>query len=327
MRTLLAIALVATLGGWRSLPTQTPESPAPRGGHSMAYDQQRGVTLMFGGGSREQAFGDLWAWDGTRWRVLSTTGPAPRNSATFDYDERRKVTTLVGGRTPGGIVDETWEWDGRAWHERKVNGPGVRLHHVAAYDRKRGRLVLYGGLKPLDNKSVERLTDTWEWDGDTWARRDTRGFAAFPNAIAYDEQRGQVVIVAVDATAPPDGERPSAVWAWDGAVWTRTGAGFGDPPLSPMQPLSPAPRGLLLLDGAMHKGNAAMTWLWRDNRWIRSEAAPPTPQRVSHAMAFDARRRRVVMFGGHAGFMPGRNGQMFGDTWEWTGEAWEQKQP
>ena len=84
---------------------------------------------------------------------------------------------------------------------------------------------------------------------------------------------------------------------------------------------------MLMLDGAMHKGNAAITWLWRDDRWTRSDAAPPTPQRVSHALAYDSRRRRVVMFGGHAGFMPGRNGEHFGDTWEWTGAAWERVSP
>ncbi len=101
------------------------------------------------------------------------------------------------------------------WHEQKVSGPGIRLHHFAAFDARRGRLVLYGGLKPID-KTVERLTDTWEWDGATWTRKDTEGFAAFPSSIAYDEARGQVVVIAVDATTPPDGERPSAMWAWDG---------------------------------------------------------------------------------------------------------------
>jgi len=145
--------------------------------------------------------------------------------------------------------------------------------------------------------------------------------------MTYDEVRGQVVLAAVDSTTPPNGERPSAMWAWDGTHWTRLTSGFGDPLLSPTQPLSAGPGGLMLLDGAMHKGNVAMTWLWRDGKWLRSEAAPPTPQRVSHAMAYDTNRKRIVMFGGHGGFMPGRNGEMFGDTWEWNGTAWERVWP
>ena len=162
----------------------------------------------------------------------------------------------------------------------------MRLHHFVAFDAQRGRLVLYGGLRPIE-KTVERLTDTWEWDGVSWTRRDAQGFDAFPSSMAYDSERRQVVAIAVDATSPPDGERPSAMWAWDGTRWSRIGEAFGDPTLSPSQPLSDGPDGLLLLDGAMHKGTVAVTWLWRGGRWIRSAASSPTPQRVSHAMAYD----------------------------------------
>lgn len=326
MRLILSILLGATLFISGLSPQPPPDAPPARGGHAMTYDSQQGLALMFGGGNRQQSFNDLWAWNGERWQRLAGAGPSARNSAAFAYDSKRKQAIVVGGRSVGGLVDDTWEWDGTMWHERRVSGPGIRLHHFAAFDPRRERLVLYGGLKPVE-KTVERLTDTWEWDGSSWIRRDTEGFAAFPSSIAYDEVRGQVVVIAVDATTPPDGERPSAIWAWDGTRWTRVSAAFGDPTLSPSQPLSAGPDGLLILDGAMHKGNVAMTWLWRGRRWLRSDAAAPTPQRVSHAMAYDTRRKRVVMFGGHAGFMPGRNGEMFGDTWEWTGIAWERVHP
>ena len=326
MRLSLMILIGATLFG-SGVSRQTPAgAPAARGGHSMIYDSEHRLTLMFGGGSREQSFNDLWAWNGERWQRLAESGPSARNSAAFVYDSHRRQAILVGGRTESGLKDDTWEWNGKTWRERNVAGPGLRLHDFAAFDEQRGRLVLYGGLKPIE-KTVERLTDTWEWDGVSWSRRDTAGFAAFPSSMAYDAERRQVVVIAVDATAPPDGERPSAMWAWDGTRWTKISESFGDPTLSPSQPVSPGPEGLVLLDGAMHKGNVAMTWLWRGGRWMRSEAAPPVPQRVSHAMAYDTHRRRVVMFGGHAGFMPGRSGEMFGDTWEWTGTEWLRVHP
>ena len=127
---------------------------------------------------------------------------------------------LHGGRT-ADLGDDTWEWDGTRWTERKVAGPGLRLHHHGAYDPRRGRLVIYGGLRPVDNKTVEPLTDTWEWDGKTWTRRDTVGVDGFPAAMAYDPQRGQTILIAVEGKNPPDGERPSTVWAWDGARWSR----------------------------------------------------------------------------------------------------------
>lgn len=200
-----------------------PDAPAARGGHAMTYDSEHRHALMFGGSNRQQSFNDLWAWNRGRWQRLAGSGPSARDSATFAYDSKRKQAIVVGGRTVGGLVDDTWEWDGTMWHEQKASGPGIRLHHFAAFDARRGRLVLYGGLKPIE-KTVERLTDTWEWDGVSWTRRDTEGFAAFPSSIAYDEARGQVVVIAVDATTPPDGERPSAIWAWDGTRWTRVSA-------------------------------------------------------------------------------------------------------
>jgi hypothetical protein len=117
------------------------------------------------------------------------------------------------------------------------------------------------------------------------------------------------------------------MWAWDGTRWNPVTQGFGQPELSPSQPLASDGTGLVLLDGAMQKGDTAVTWLWRQAGWAPSDAVAPTPQRVSHAMAYDTHRRRVVMFGGHSGFGPGRTGEMFGDTWEWTGSAWVRVQP
>jgi len=39
---------------------------------------------------------------------------------------------------------------------------------------------------------------------------------------------------------------------------------------------------------------------------------------MSHALAYDSRRERVVLYGGSNGT------QTFGDTWEWDGANWRQ---
>ena len=52
------------------------------------------------------------------------------------------------------------------------------------------------------------------------------------------------------------------------------------------------------------------TWEWDGTAWTqRSPASAPSPQQ-GHAMAYDAARGRVVLFGGHDSFRRG-------DTWEW----------
>ena len=56
------------------------------------------------------------------------------------------------------------------------------------------------------------------------------------------------------------------------------------------------------------------------------QASPPDPNdpspRNSAALAYDAVRRQVVLFGGDAGM-----GGLLGDTWVWNGSSWRQKNP
>ena len=48
----------------------------------------------------------------------------------------------------------------------------------------------------------------------------------------------------------------------------------------------------------------------------------PTIARFTHAMAYDASRQRVVMFGGK-----GSSSSPLSDTWEWDGKVWTQIKP
>ncbi len=75
---------------------------------------------------------------------------------------------------------------------------------------------------------------------------------------------------------------------------------------------------------------ADQTWEWEDGRgWLRR--APPTvpPARSAPALAWDAGRERVLMFGGR-GLAAGACGDRSdgcADTWEWDGAAWAQRHP
>ena len=156
---------------------------------------------------------------------------------------------------------------------------------------------------------MQPLTDTWEYDGETWTRRDTVGVPVFVGSMTYDPRRGQIVLLGVEGMAEQEGVRRTGMWTWDGTRWSSVSSGFGEPALSPMPPLTATAAGLLLMDGGIVQGNTAFTWLWQSDRWTQGKAAPPVPQRVSHALAYDSRRKRVVMFGGHSGFGPGRTGR------------------
>lgn len=46
---------------------ETPSSPPPRGGYAMAYDDARGVVVLFGGQTEDVDLNDLWEYDGVTW--------------------------------------------------------------------------------------------------------------------------------------------------------------------------------------------------------------------------------------------------------------------
>jgi len=78
----------------------------------------------------------------------------------------------------------------------------------------------------------------------------------------------------------------------------------------------------LVLFGGYNNGGGYFsdTWEWNGTNWLgRSPLNSPGP-RYGHAMAYDAVRQRVVLFGGF-------NGAEIGDTWEWNGTNWTQLLP
>lgn len=94
--------------GW----TQVAVSgPAPRFGCSMAFDDRRGRSVLFGGYSTTH-HGDTWEWDGTHWAQVSSVGPQSRSSAAMAYDTHRHKSVLFGGQVLSGNLGDTWEWAG-----------------------------------------------------------------------------------------------------------------------------------------------------------------------------------------------------------------------
>lgn len=77
--------------------------------------------------------------------------------------------------------------------------------------------------------------------------------------------------------------------------------------------------GMLLFGGYDRREGTtyADTWRRQGGRWTQLEVAGP-PGRWDHRTAWDPDRKRVVLFGGY------EDGP-FGDTWEWDGEAWEER--
>ena len=194
--------------------TQAPVvGPGIRSDHAMAYDSQRGVTVLFGGDDFT-LLGDTFEWDGSTWAQASSSGPAVRAGHAMAYDSQRGATVLFGGGSASGRLGDTWEWDGSNWTQRATTGPSARAGHAMAYDRQRGVTVMFGGYASIGGFSDE----TWEWNGLTWTNVTPLSGPSprLGHAMAYDIQRGKTVLFG-DSSAGND------TWEYDGSTWTHVG--------------------------------------------------------------------------------------------------------
>jgi hypothetical protein len=256
-------------------------------------------------------FGDTWEWDGDNWTQIEDIGPSARAFHATAHDSARGRVVLFGGIGPAGRLADTWEWDGQAWTQVGDSGPDGRTGHAMAYDATRQRVVLFGG----DAGSLRG--DTWEWDGSDWTQREDTGPSARTHAaMAHDVTRGRTVLFG--GAAPDAGLGDT--WEWDGTAWTEVEDTGPDPCAGAAMVSSGG--GAVLYGGASSIGPAAAptlfgrSWQWDGNHWTAYQDMGPG-NRAFHAAAFDAARRRIVLFGGAdvltSGVAPG---SVRGDTWE-----------
>jgi hypothetical protein len=87
----------------------------------MAYDSDRGVTVLFGGSLFTPAdffpLDETWEFDGTQWRriIIDGTSPSKRTGGAMCYDTVRQEMVLFGGFNSRRLKD-TWVY--------RSNGPG-----------------------------------------------------------------------------------------------------------------------------------------------------------------------------------------------------------
>jgi N-acetylneuraminic acid mutarotase len=301
----------------------------------MAYDAARGKVLLFGGFD-DAGNGETWEYDGptqtwTQVPVASPDAPSPRNGHAMAYDAARGKVVLFGGQDDGGKSGETWEYDGatQTWTQVPVaspDAPSARNLHAMAYDAARGRVVLFGGI---NDGAIDG--ETWEYDSGTqsWARVQVASpDAPSPrsSAMAYDIARGKVVLFGGAAIGGLDAE----TWEYGGATqsWTQVPvASAGAPsPRDDHAMVYDAARGKVVLFGG-RVGNPSRlngeTWEYDGATQTWNEvpvASPDAPSPRAGAMAYDAARGKIVLFGGSDA--TGVNGE----TWEYDGatESWTQ---
>ena len=319
----------------------TPSAPTAREGAAMTFDVKRGEIVLFGGSGDgtprecvkvtnvcvvQTAPGesgvrdDTWTWDGETWtQEVTEVAPDPRNAMGAAYDPITEKVLIYGGVNTGGAFNDTWAWDGSAWSElAPLDAPERRFSPAMASDDD--GVVLYGG-----HRTTYYADDAWNWDGHTWkqvgAPSPKRRYAP---AMVYDPLRKSVVLFGGDADA-----RFGDTWTYrDG--WELQAPATSPSPRAASGFAFDAGDGRAVLFGGFDGSGADLneTWTWDGTTWEFHPSDELIPlfvpeSRRGPAMAYDAARDEVVLFGGEN--VDG--GTTFNDTWTWDGSAWTEQQP
>jgi hypothetical protein len=138
--------------------------PGARIGHAMAWSEEDGGVLLYGGFSEQGQFRDLWRWDGTRWSQLTAEGPTHTEGATMSEAPRGIYITGAGLNAAESAPSKTWQWSGGRFTELAASGRATRVGAATVFDRTRGVMVLLGGA----DESGRPDRSIHEYDGTRW---------------------------------------------------------------------------------------------------------------------------------------------------------------
>ncbi|MFM9997251.1 MAG: immunoglobulin domain-containing protein [Phycisphaerales bacterium] len=266
-----------------------------------------------------------------QWVHRTSSGPRRRLPTSTDmvYDAARGVTVLYGGCSNFGSVatflGDTWEWDGVSWTQRfPPHSPGgPRIGHDMVYDSIRGNvLILFGQATAAPNPYNPGI---WEYDGTDWTLLTNApggppgGWVQYGEA-AFDPIRGKVI--ATDWSA---NTYTCDTWEFDPTtlVWVRTVTGSAPSYQNHQTAWDPSLGAVLSSNHWPSPGG--QTLRYTGTTWAVQGADPP---RHMPAIAFDAFRNRMTMFGccrDTYGLISQNN--LRTNTYAFIGAAWQQVLP
>jgi hypothetical protein len=293
------------------------ENPGHRNAHGAVYDLRDRALVLFGGATADEVRGDLWRWASGTWSAGPSSGPDPRTFPAMAYDSARGEVVLFGGNRvlfgdsarPAAMLGDTWVLRAGLWIRMTGDGPPPRAEAAIAYDARRHRTVLFGGYRLSDGK-VERLGDTWEWDGEQWSRASISGPSARSGgAMAYHPGLGAIVLFG--GSGGPLGDS----WSWNGRQWTPLPVPAAPGRFNTAMAWDPLRGRLVRFGGWDGRGRPSETWELYERGWVRlPDAGPPGRNHATLVSAPD--RGSLLLYGGHDGE------RVFADLWERRNGRW-----
>jgi hypothetical protein len=231
-----------------------------------------------------------------------------------------------------------------------VPKPDPRYMHNLVFNQAAEKFILFGGSLEI---VCQYQSDTWAYDLDTNTWNEMKPNQAPPagkGAMAYDAESDRVVLFVGNLAVPyerPDygygggmhciaREDPTTLtpggetWVYDYAKneWTQMESSEGPFGIQNTRMVYNAAADRIILFGGWYvgegpqKGASSETWVYdfNSNTWMEMSPEVSPPGRKDHAMAYDAKSDRVILWGG-GGTSPIDVGGVWAydlntDTWE-----------
>lgn len=199
------------------------------------------------------------------------------------------------------------------------SAPPRRAHHTLFYDDVGGRVLLTGGSTPVNGgRSFEFFNDLWSFDGTAWKALPSSGDRISGTRVDVDAQ-GRIFSYGGFTGSPVSDLR-----ILENDRWRTIGT---HPSLTAAEPgfVFDASRNVFVaFGGSTGPGSSSgEVWEFDGTSWAKRGVTGPAP-RAAHAMVYDARRKRIVVFGGMGSAPRGQPPASLGDTWEFDGRGWKE---
>lgn len=304
---------------WKQVKLQ--EKPGRRYFHTMAYDEERKVTVLFGGAFPGASYplNDTWEYNG-KWHKISTQhSPTKRWKPAMAYDPIRERIVLFGGENDEGgsitVYNDTWEYNGEDWVQINTpHRPERRGSHVMTYDENLHAVLMLGGNNHSYSNPYPQTI--WKYDGTDWIKVSDSGPLGVGEGggMVFDENRKVTILYGGHAgvTSFPD------TWEFDGETWTKIETDNNPGGLSFFGMAYDCDKNKTVIFGGTIGlgGYTDKTWEYDGSDWMEIFTSMKPHERNAFNMTYDRYRKRVIMFGGIQTFIQ----TIYNDTWIYVGE-------
>ncbi len=286
----------------------------------MAFDEERGVTVMYGGVKEDC---DVWEYDGKDWKQCECKmGPGPTRGSIC-YDRTFRVCIYFGG-SPGEQISDTWRWNGIDWLEVMCKEAPEKLAWFSlAWCTEMNQTLLVGETLDGDQRMCAYVGPRWHTIETNVPRYRKEGACLASSAEGLLLHGGNKCGCGRDDTWEFFGRWDSDTGLYEGGWRELTGQCTPRFDADEMMFYDSTRKRTYLLatdwDEQLRNDYRQHMWEWDGRKW-REVACKNFPSCGERHVVHDAKRGVTVCI-----VQTGELNQRRWSVWEWDGRDWKDR--